>query len=419
MSMYDDLDPMFPPAPEAALEHVAARVHALRVRRRVTIGGALGAIAVVIALTSLALTSGASGHAARVSVSDDPTTTTRSSPSSGQVPPAASGGATTTSRPRISTSAPSAPKQASGPGPGVSVPPGQSPPDSISGSGTISTGPAPSIPSRTTTTVGETTTTVGSSGPGQFRVAFDVASLTLRSGTTATVSYTITNVGDTTGYLYVSPCTSDQELWPTPPGLWPDTVSPNVVCAAAIERIPLAPGASAGFSHKLVAGRYSGANIVPAYPGSILFTPPELSLPRPTTLPLGSLRVTITPPATAPFTANRPTSVTGGSGTEVLAPFSLTNNLPFAASYQFVGPRTRPPTSVGTGGGSCVGDPNVHHFSAFRCTYTVGGSTTIALELDLWATDNLLPPDPPGVLPLAPGAYSIAWNEISLRLTVT
>ncbi len=71
MSMFDDLDPMFEPSPDAALAHVATRVHGLRLRRRLTVMGAVGTVAVVTVLTVATFASGASG---RTAASPSPTT---------------------------------------------------------------------------------------------------------------------------------------------------------------------------------------------------------------------------------------------------------------------------------------------------------------------------------------------------------
>jgi hypothetical protein len=414
MNMYGDLDPLFDPSAHAALENVAARVHRLRIRRRLTVAGTIGTLAIVTALMSGVFASGASGGAARISVAGDSTSTTPPrSPRAHAIPKVPKAKVTTTTGVSTSSSAPTSPPSTpptanapapAGPGPGFS-PRG------------IATGPTATVP------VAPTSTTVPTATPARFRVTFAQPRITIQSGTSASITYAITNVGGSTGYLYVEQCNGDEQLWPAPKGLWPDTTSPSVSCGAPIEHIAVAPGQSLTFTHKLVAGHYEGTNIVPAYPGTVLFRPPELRAPAVSaTGAPGVLPVTITPPATAPFTANRPTAVTAASGHEVLAPFSLTNNLTFPAQYRFTGPRTTlsatspPPAGLGPG---CVGTPAIpHRFVVYICTYTTGGSTTLALQLDLWATDTGQPVSGAGS-PLAPGVYAVAWNEIQLQLTVT
>ncbi len=322
---------------------------------------------------------------------------------------------TTTTPP--TTGAPLGTPHPSVPAHGQSVPAAPGP---VTGSGTPTDGTGNGLPSGPPTTVPHptTTTTVPASGPARFRIAYAVTHLTLQSGTTTPLTYAITNVGGATGYLYLNPCNPNSELWPTPRGLWPAPVDPIASCASTVQRIPLAPGASLTFTHTVAAGHYSGPNLVPAYPGLAVFWPPELPRPSASTAAPGGLAVRITPPASAPFAANRPTAVTAASGTEVVSPFALSNRLPFPVSFEFDGPRTRTRATT-PGAGGCVGDPNVHNLTVFRCVYTLAGNATLGLDLDLWATDNLLPPSPPSVLPLAPGVYSIPWNEIPLQLTVT
>ena len=412
MSYFHDLDPMFEPSAQAALENVAARVHGLRIRRRLTIAGTIGTLAIVTALTTGVFASGASGHTARISVAGDPTTTTEAAAPRGHAPATGSpANGTTTTGPTTPASTPSSPRQMST-APSVPTPSTSGPSASSSA---VPTGPVVTIP------VSPTTTTVPRPTPARLRVTFAEARLTIQSGQSANATYAITNVGGSTGYLFVQQCNGDQQLWPTPRGLWPDTTNPTAECNV-FRRVPIAPGRSLTFTHKLVAGHYDGTNVVPAYPGTVLFRPPELRAPAASaTAAPGVLPVTITPPATAPFAANRPTAVTAVSGQEVVAPFSLANNLPFPARYRFTGPRTSLAAASPPGAGAgCIGTPTTpHHFVVFVCTYTLSGNTALALQLDLWATDTGQPANGATSSPLAPGVYTVAWNEIQLQLTVT
>ena len=75
MSMYDDLEPPFVPAPDDSLSAVAARVHRLRTRRRLAIAASTAGSVLIAVLAGVAFASGGSSPH-RLTVANSVTTTT-------------------------------------------------------------------------------------------------------------------------------------------------------------------------------------------------------------------------------------------------------------------------------------------------------------------------------------------------------
>ena len=303
MSMYDDLDPAFVPSPGAALPAVAARVHRLRMRRRVAAFSVAGVAAVAV-VASVAFGSSGAGNPRRLSVAHRVTTTdvTPSSvaPTSTTRPTRT---ATTTTRPFV------APRQ--------TVP--------------VSFIPDPP-PSDTTTTETTTTQPTGVLPPGAVHVTFAVSNLAIDSGTSATITYTVANAGDRAGNV-VQPECPDNQLWPddqsrTEPLMWPVPVAPMHFCPEN-SATHFDAHESKTFHLSVVAGlrdEYS-ANVIPSPGGDTIFQIGDARLP-----------VTIAAPAAAPITVDHPSAVTTGTNQQHVVDFTITNHLGFPVRYVDAGP---------------------------------------------------------------------------------
>ena len=221
---FDDLDPMFEPSAQAALENVAARActdcaSGVASRSWATIG----TLAIVTALTTGVFASGRERSPARVSVSERPHD---------------HHGSSGTARTRT-----------------FDRRPGRGHDDDRADHPAVHAEPAAATVDRAerTHTVDLRAGRVGEWGPDRpgrdhpgvtdqhdrshadadaraLRVTFAEARLTIAIRVEPNATYAITNVGGSTGYLFVQQCNGDQQLWPTPRGLWPDTTNPTAEC---------------------------------------------------------------------------------------------------------------------------------------------------------------------------------------------
>jgi hypothetical protein len=381
--MFDNLgDPLGPPNADA-LDAVLTRAQHKRHMRIRAIAAAAAFAVVIIVAASVAFAAGSGGPSRRVVVEQQPTSTTGAPEETTTIPES-----TTTGEPATSTT--------TAPNAGV-VPP-------------------PTVPDTTTTTVPHSPNDTS-----HIIAFFDPPALTIRSGDSATIHVKYVNdgpwdVGWSHGDLGCpynvdgGPKGEQQLLLPTP--LWPVSTANAAPCPADAVLVHLAPGESTTETVKILAGTEDiDGNIVPGVPGADCFIPSYAPLGDTKNCTGNVLPITITPPANAPFTVNRPTTVTVATNHEVRVPFTLTNNLGFAVSFDFVGPQT-----YGTGQGACVRSTNTRYF--WSCTINIGAHQTLSMDADISATSNL---DGPylGNTPLKPGVYNIPWNEITLKLTVT
>ncbi len=367
MSMFDDLDPMFEPSAEAALENVATRVHALRLRRRVTIASAFGAFVVVTALTSAAFASNGNRHSARVSITNEVTSTTE----------------TPTTEPDLASSTT------------VST-------DTTTTVTTTTIGTVPVV-APTDSTPPPTDTTTTTVPPADLHFAFDQSRIVVQSGSTATVSYTVTNDGDGPGQFGEPACPFDEFWPPDAPRSWPAPVSERVYCAA-LTIVTIGPHESKTFHHTLVAGKYDGDgnNVVPAPAGETTYVVVGIG-------PSHTLPVTITAPAQVPFSSTFPSHVTVASGATHTETFTLTNRLAFPVSYRLEGPCMRLEGST-TG---CNIGTLMQLDRLWTNDVVVGANATVTLTMELSATD-------PHNANLPPGTYQFHGpGGMPLTLTVT
>ena len=377
MNMYDDLDPAFVPTGDDALPAVAARVHRLRMRRRLTIAGSGTAVALAAVLAGVAFASGGSSPH-RLTVTNRVTSTTHETTATAPLPRV-----TTTSGPRVTTS----------------------------------TAPATTVPVTVPTTV-PGTTTPASTAPARLTVAFDLDRLVIRSGKRTTISYKVTNNGDSPGPFTPDGCSS--QLWPrgvshTQPLLWPVPASPVTPCNG-MASVTIGAHRSKLFHLHLVGGLLDGAdNLVPAPPGR-------------TTLELGNaqLPVTITAPASPPITVVHPSAVTTASNAQHLVDWTVTNNLPFPVRYVDQGPCSQD-TGVGcyatTPDGSISGDMRLPPYNTakkplYLTHFLLGAHQKEVAHAQVHGTTTFediglgSPAMPPGV-------YYFDWDGQKAKFTVT
>jgi hypothetical protein len=405
VSMYDDLDPMFTPSPATALENVAARVHELRVRRRVKIATALGAAVVVTALTSAAFASGGGKHAARISVSNDVTTTTEVA-GNGTTDASTS---TVTSAPEPTTTTVDTGSTTAGTGTAStdsSTPSTDAP--SVGQTNTDGTTPTDTTPTETTPNDEATTTTT--LPPADLHFVFSPAHLVIQGGTTATVSYTVTNDGDGPGRIGEPGCPFDELLADTASISRPRPIELRSYCAS-LRLVTIAPHSSTTFTHSVVAGQWDGLNdgLIPSPAGETTYVA-DCCLGSPQSLP-----VTITAPAQTPFSSTFPAQVTVASGAAHTETFTLTNPLGFAVEYNLEGPcmrlqgSTAPCGSTELLGGGIAGP--------WQNRIVVGANATVTLVADLSGTTDFMPPGF-GNIALAPGTHQF-WGPGGMPLTLT
>jgi hypothetical protein len=390
VSMFDDLDPDFISSPGPALPLVAARVHAVRKRRMVVAGSVCGAVVVAL-LASTAF--GGGGDNNRVTVAQETTTTVDDT--------------STTEAPLLTV-----------------------PTSSTSTSTTVAaTSTTVTLPVETTTTAPETTTTTRL--PAHITVAFDRDRLVIRSGTTATFSYTVTNDGEGPGE-FPAPSCPDKSLWPyqlvnfgpfdSPdyqPVPWPEPADLPVYCAAlTVLRLP--PHTSHTVRVHVGGGHYDrSGNLVPAPPGTTSYKVQDG--PGSPTLP-----VTITPPASLPLTVDHPSEVTTGSNEQHVIDFTITNHLPFLVRYTDQGPcsmDTATPCRPTTEDGAWSGDMRLYPYATavkplYLTRFLLGANETKVAHAMVHGTTNLediflgSPAMPPGV-------YRFAWDGEKVKFTVT
>ena len=388
MSMYDDLDPEFISSPGAALPIVAARVRAIRKRRLIAVSGLCGAIAVVL-LASMAF--GSSGNGAhRVTVANEVTTTTDDSPS------------TTATLSTDSTTTPS--------------------------STTLPTSTTATLPIPPATTPAPTDTTAAPQ-PAHLTVSFDRDRLVIQSGTSETISYTVTNDGDEPGgFGSLSPdCLPDQSVWPddvskSEPLLWPLPAEPRVFCIPLmLTTVP--PHDSRTFPVTVVAGLHDNSpnDLVPAPPGQTTFLVQNGEGPGEARLP-----VTITPPATPPLTVSHPMAVTTASGAQHWVNFTITNNLPFPVRYTDQGPCSsdnnpwcRPTTPDGVITMDMRRPPYASAEKPLYLTqYVLGANEVRTVRAAVHGTTSLEDIDL-GSPDMPPGVYYFDWDGDKVTFTVT
>jgi hypothetical protein len=380
--MFDDLaDPLGPPNADA-LAAVLARAQYKRHLHIRAIAAAVTFAVIVVVVTSVAFAAGSGGTSHRVVVAHQATSTT--------VAPA-----TTTAPASTTTSAPAP---------------------------TTTTAPKIVVPPSFIVRTGTTTTTIPHNPYDMSHVIafFDPPTLTLRSGDTANVHVKYVNdgawdVGWTHGdlscpYTVDARPSGELQFYDTT-ALWPESPANPAVCPADASSVHLAPGESTTETVKILAGTEDiDGHIVPSTPGKDCFIPSYAPIGVDIKSCAGNvLPVTITPPGSAPFTVNRPTSVTVAANKEKILPFSLTNNLGFAVTFDFLGPK------IDAVGAHCGRSADTIYI--WDCTITVAAHQTLLLSLDVWGTQLLDPP--PSSSPLKPGVHDIPWNEITLKLTVT
>ena len=381
MSMYDDLDPVFIPSPDTALAGVAARVHRMRVRRRLAFTGVTAAVVVVVVLVSVALgSSGSNPH--RLTVANTDTTTTRGSKPIASAPKATLP-PTSTSKPKSTTST-AAPTTVPVTAPVITVPRKQ---------------PVP---------------------PAHLTVRFDRDRLVIQSGTTVTVSYKVTNSGAGPG-RYAQPACPDPQLWPdhvsqTTPVLWAVPAKPVAFCSV-IQSVTIGAHSSKTFHIKLLGGLLDGVgnNIVPAPAGNTTFTVTGARLP-----------VTITAPAQAPITVVHPSAVTTVSNTTKSVPFTITNNLPFIVRYVDQGPCSQEigiPCEATTKDGSITGDMRLPPYNTakkplYLTHYLLGANETTTGQAQVNGTTTLEDIGL-GSPAMPPGTYYFDWDGQKVTFTVT
>lgn len=396
MSLYDDLDPMFTPSPEAALDHVAARVHDLRVRRRVGGASALVAVVVVTALASAAFASGGGKHASRVSVSGEATTTTHgettgTDSSTSTVPPP-DGTTTTVGNGSAKTATASSAE--------TTTPVGQVPIDNVA------------LPETTPTeTTPNDQITTPTARPADLHFVFSPSHLVIQSGTTATISYTVTNDGDGPGRIVEPGCLIDGVVADGTSVSWPRPVQQRAYCTSARYET-IAPNSSTTITHPVVAGLWDGVNdgIVPSPPGETTYLADYCCTETPPALP-----VTITAPAQVPFSSTFPAQVTVASGQAHTETFTLTNGLDFAVEYVLDGPCMRLQGATAPCGSR--GDSVPRWW--WGNNIVVGANATVTLVMDLSGTTDFMPPGS-GNSALAPGTYQLFGpGGMPLTLTVT
>ena len=387
MSMFDDLRPDFTSSPGAALPMVAARVHAMRKRRLITVSAVCGTIVAVL-FTSMAFASGGDG-AHRVTVATDVTTTTDDAPSTSTLTtePSTTTSSTTTA-PETTTSTPVAPP-----------------------------------PTDSTTTVPQ---------PAHLIVTFDRDRLVIQSGTSETITYTVTNDGDEAGeWGYTdSGCVPVETVWPddqstVDPILWPVPVAPEVVCLP-LRIIGVPAHGSQTLPVVIGAGRrddaYPHNNLVPAPPGETSYSVRNFVQGGGE----GSLPVTITPPATPPLTVSHPSSVTTASGAQHFVNFTITNHLPFPVRFVEQGPCSpdgdAPCRGTVPGGGTPGDMREPPYASAVKPLYTtafiLAAHETRTVRAAVHGTTtmediNQGSPDMP------PGVYYFDWDGEKVKFTVT
>jgi hypothetical protein len=370
VTMYDDLDPQFVPAPGASLPMVARRVRVLRRRRLVAISSVCGVIVVAL-LASMAFASGGDGTD-RVTVATDVTTTTDEAPS------------TTTASTTTTTSAPVAPP-----------------------------------PTESTTTVPK---------PAHLTVTFDRDRLVIQSGSIETITYTITNDGDWPGELQRGGgCNPATGVWPdaasqTETVLWP--VGNGIDCLALeMETIP--PHESVTRTLAVAAGAYALGGFVPAPPGDTSLGVGSVVDQGGSPEPTARLPVTITPPASAPLTVNHPTAVTAASGAQLMVDFTITNNLPVQVTFVDQGPcslygdeHCRATTPDGKSTGDVRDPPYATAVKPLYLTnFTLKAHETLTVRAEVAATTSLR--DAAGGADLPPGIYYFDWDGEKVKFTVT
>jgi hypothetical protein len=373
--MFDNLaDPLGP------LSHDALDAVLDRAQRKRHVHIRVAAVCVAAALTAVIVgvgaAAGSSSHKMVVSNMGTSTTTTRHPTTSSSTPPSTA----------PSTTSPTTK-------PGVVPPPTQ--------------------PATTTTTLPPST------DASHIVATFTPSKLTLQSGDTAVVHVTFMNKGpwpflwevsdnacgryevDGGGFLQAVRL-GQHPLWPTPQAV--------AVCTYSPPGEVIAPGATKREDVTVLAGQTSDqGKIVPAFPGTTCFSPAMFGIgPDTTYCAPQSVPVTITPPASPPFTANRPTSVTVVAGKEARVPFTLTNELPFAVDYTFDGARTIPSSGA---------DDCLTNGGGWECTVHMNAHQSLALILDVWGTENYGPPSKTNKA-LIPGQFDLPWNEKSVHLTV-
>jgi hypothetical protein len=382
--MYDDLDPEFIPSPGGALPTVAERVRALRIRRRVAILGACGAVVLATVLGSVAFGSGGKGSH-RLTVANQVTTT--------------DGSPTTTAAP-LSTEASSTTAL---------------PSTTIVAPVTTDTTPSTTIvvppPTEPSTTV----------PPAHITVAFDRDQLVIKSGTTATISFTVSNDGDGPGDFAWPACPNDQ-LWPdntspTAPLMWPIPVTPRAYCLAADE-ITISAHEARTFHQTLVAGQREEhtSDVIPAPPGDTSYNVGNASLP-----------VTITPPDAPPLTVVHPSEVTTASNAQHWVNFTIVNHLPFPVRYIDQGPCSTmdnaTPCYATTPDNTVSMDMRLWPYATavkplYLTHYLLGTYETRTATAGVHGTVSLFDIDV-GSPAIPPGIYHFDWDGQKVTFTVT
>jgi hypothetical protein len=275
----------------------------------------------------------------------------------------------------------------------------------------------------TTTTVPRTTTTRPAP---HFTFAFDRNLLVIRSGTTATFAFTLTNDGNGAGRFGLPTCPADQ-LWSDEnsaahPVVWPIPVTRRAHCAG-LTPITVRAHSQRTVRLTVAAGLYDGAsdNIVPSPPGHTSYAVDNGLVAGHTY----RLPVTITPPASAPLTVNHPSEVTTASGMQNLVDFTITNRLPFAVRYIDQGPCARDvgtPCTATTRDETPSGDLRVPPYDTavkplYFTRFLLGANETRAARAQVNGTAGLADGSSGPALP--PRVYYFDWDGVKVKFTVT
>ncbi len=381
MSMFDDLDPDFLPSPGAALPMVAARVGAVRRRRAKVAGGAVGSVLLIILVTTAFR--GGSKPPDRLTVSRKVTTTSGSPttvPTLVTIPTTSSSTSTT-----------------------------------VAATTTSSTIPPATLPS--------TTTTVPRA---HITFTFDRSGISIKSGTTATFSFTLKNDGDAAGKFGDATCPVDQ-VWPDRrsrehPLLWPLPVNQRSFCGRTTT-ITVAAHSSHTIHRTVAAGLYDGDSdrLVPAPPGDTSYLVRNGLIAGATY----RLPITITPPDSLPLTVDHPVDVTAASGGQNLVDFTITNNLPFQVRYVDQGPCSSDvgtPCDATTPDGKPSGDLRQPPYDKavkplYFTHYLLNAGEVRASRAQVNGTAGLADNSTAGAL--LPGIYHFDWDNKRVKFTVT